>query len=245
MRILNKALWSLSIGLALGLPAMANTYSVCPNAANQGGFGSDTFTNSGCSVTMSITTDTDYARLLFDSSVAGYPANLTLGNLAGLNANVAFTAAQATDQPYYMLAFTDASGSLGQAASTDQILMLEFQSPNVSGTTMAFDPNSSLVNLYDNTTGQYLAGGQQDARTLSSWLSTYSSLNTESLQQIRIGIGLAGCCAVGSSAESLTVNSLDITTSSVPEPASLPLLLSVVSIVGLSTQRKRLLKSRE
>lgn len=240
MRTANKAVFLMSLGLALGMPAMADDFPVCPSLANTGGFGSDLFSNVGCSETETIDVNTDYARLEWDSSTTGYPANVTLGNLGGIDAGVAFTADQASDQPYYELAFTDLSDSLGQGAAGDQILMLEFQSSTVSGSDMAFDPNSTLVNLYDNNTGVYLAGGQSDAHTLAYWLSTYAALDNESLQQIRLGIGLAGPGAIGSSAESLTVNSLDITApAAVPEPRPLPLLLIVGAVMGWGIQRRQ------
>lgn len=250
---LKQALPSSAIALALlaligsAVPAMANTYTLCANAAGQGGFG-DTFTavagpldgtcGTNSAVDMSIATETDYARLLWDSSVTNYPPDLTLGNLGGMNADIgSFTPGQAGDQPYFMLVFTDATQGLGQAAATDQILMLEFQNTTLSGTNLPFDPNTTLVNLYDNTTGTYLAGGQADAQTLDSWLSSDSFLAGESLQQVRLAIGLSGG---GSSPESITVNSLDITTTSaVPEPTSLPLLLILVAALGWGIHRGR------
>ena len=155
--------------LGITTPARATSFQLCPNAASQNGSGSDTFTPTvggplDCgtlsAVTMSISKETDYARLLWDPSVAGYPAGLTLGNLAGLTAAVLENAGQPGDQPFYMLAFTDASDSLGQANVSDQILLIEFQSTTVSGGSMDVDPNATLFNLFDNTSGQYLEGGQ-------------------------------------------------------------------------------------
>jgi hypothetical protein len=186
---------------------------------------------------MDVTTETDYARLMWDSSVTNYPAGLTLGNLVGLSASVPAFSGQPGDQPYYMLAFTDLSDSLGQTANTDQILMLEFQTTTLSGTTMAFDPNATQVNLYDNTSGFYLEGGQPDTETLAGWLATFPLLGAESLQQVRLGIGLAGG---GTDPESITVNSLAITTpSSVPEPRGTSLLLVTALLgVGLVVRRR-------
>ena len=94
MQTLNRAAFFMSITLALGAPALADVYSICPSAASEGGFGSDTFSHSGCQETMSIGVDTDYARLLWDSSVANYPPGLTLGNFGGTAANVSFTSDQ-------------------------------------------------------------------------------------------------------------------------------------------------------
>jgi len=101
---------------------------------------------------------------------------LTLGELGDSNATVAFTADKAGDQPYYMMTF-QSSTNLGQSGTpggniNDQIMMLEFQTTTTTGGNMALDPDSTLFNLYDNSTGYYLQGGQQDARTLDSWLGT-------------------------------------------------------------------------
>jgi len=181
---------------------------------------------------------TGYARLAWDSTVAGYPAGLTLGNLAGANADVAFTG---DDQPFYMLAFTDSTDSLGQTDATDQILMIEFQSSSLTGLgndTMALDPSTTLFNLYDNTQSFYLGTGQHDTNSLDGWLTTYSFLTGEALQQVRIGIGMAGG---DTNPQSLTVNSLDIETpnnGAVPEPTSILLLLTVVGITGKGIYRR-------
>ena len=73
--------------------------------------------------------------------------------------------------------------------------MIEFQSSSLNGNTLALDPNATLFNLYDNTTGKYLnlgAGGQHDVNTLAGWLSADPFLKGEALGQIRIGIGMAG-----------------------------------------------------
>jgi hypothetical protein len=227
--------------------AKADTAVLCPNLANQNGAGTYTFTPEpgsldptcgvNSAVKIDIPTETDYARLMWDSSVTNYPAGLTLGNLVGISANVPAFTGQPGDQPYYMLAFTDLSDSLGQTANTDQILMLEFQTTTLSGTNMAFDPNATQVNLYDNTNGFYLAGGQPDTETLAGWLATFPLLGAESLQQVRLGIGLAGG---GTDPESITVNSLAITTpSSVPEPRGTALLLVTALLgVGLVVRRR-------
>ena len=232
--------------VAITSPARADIYVLCPSAANQNGSGLYTFTSvagtpicANSAVKIDIPTEGDYARLMWDSTVAAYPAGLTLGNLAGLSADVQFTGL-AGDQPYYMLAFTDPTKGLGQNAPTDQILMLEFQNTgNLSGNTMAVDPNTTLFNLYDNTTGVYLNGGnfagQQVTNSLAGWLAADSFLASESLQQVRTAIGNSGG---GSSPESLTVNSLTIT-SAVPEPTSLLLLLTVVGATGLGIRRKQ------
>src|ERR1039457_674722 len=79
-------------------PARANVAVLCPSLANQGGSGSDTFLavsgpldgtcGANSAVQFGITKETDYARLMWDSSVTNYPAGLTLGNLVGLSASV-------------------------------------------------------------------------------------------------------------------------------------------------------------
>jgi hypothetical protein len=214
-------------------PAWADV-SLCPNAAGINTAFSGTYTDvpgpldSTCgansAVTMYIPDEADYARLAWDLT------GVTLGGLGG--ATAAVTNYVGSDQPYYMLIFTDSSNTLGQGAPTDQILMLEFQNPALTNgnTTLVLDPNATLFNLNDNTTGQYLNGGnysgQQVTNTLNGWLASDSHLAGESLQEIRIGIGLAG--GSGPSV-SVTVNSLDLTTpSAVPEPTSIVLLLTVV-----------------
>jgi hypothetical protein len=189
---------------------------------------------------MSIPAETDYARLMWDSTVAAYPPGLTLGTLAGAQADVRFTG-QAGDQPYYMLAFTDSTGQLGQTLPTDQILMLELQTTTLAGNSMALDPKATQFNLFDNTQGFYLNGvhgGQQDTNSVAGWIALDPFLASESLQQVRTGIGLAGS---GSGTESLTVNSLTISTapSAVPEPTSLLLLLTVVGATGWGIRRKQ------
>ena len=190
---------------------------MCPNQAGQGGDGTGTFTNvagpldgtpcgaTNTAVTMTIPNQTDYARLAWTPGDTGYPAGLTLGNLGGITASVALTAG--TDQPYFMLIFTDPSDSLGQTASTDQILMLEFQPTTLSGAgddTLALNPTTTQFNLYDNTTGHLSQGGQHDTNSLDGWIALDSGLTDEDIQQIRLAIGLAGGPGP---AESLTVNS--------------------------------------
>ena len=255
-RFLKEILPSSAAALALlGLigiasPARADDYTLCPNAANQNGAGTYTFTNvpgpldSTCgansAVTMNIATEADYARLAWISGSAGYPAGLTLGTLVGLSDNVAFTPGQAADQPYYMLSFTDPIGGLAGATPGDQILMLEFQTTNLAGNTMTFDANTTQVNLYDNEgAGFYLNGpfGQQDTNSLAGWISADPFLASVLLGQVRVAIGLSGG---GSSPDILTVNSLDILTpnAAVPEPTSILLLLTVVGITGKGIQRR-------
>jgi hypothetical protein len=235
--------------IGIASPAQADDYTLCPNAADQNG----SFTAVGgpldgtaCGATdtavkMYISADTGYARLMWNST-AGLPT-VTLGNLGGATANVIFAADDpANDQPYYMLAFIDPGDNLGEGQSGDQILMLEFHNTNLVGNTMAVDPNATEFNLFDNTQGFYLngpSGGQQDTNTLDGWFAIYSSLSGDVLQQVRIGIGLAGGCGTGpcaASSETLTVNSLDIST--VPEPTSILLLGTLLLGLGRALTRK-------
>ena len=95
--------------------------------------------------------------------------------------------------------------------------MLEFQTSALSGPgndTLALNPDTTLFNLYDNTLGKYLEGGQHDTNTLDGWIALDSSLSSDDLQGISIGLGLAGG---GSPPESLTVDSAVVT----PEPDGL------------------------
>lgn len=231
--------------VALTSPARADT--LCPSAAAQGGDGSGTFSavagpldptcGPNSAVTMSIPNQTGYAKLTWDPTVAGYPASLTLGNLLSINAEIN---GQQGGDPFYMLAFTDNNDAFLNTTNGDQILLIEFQATTVAngGLTMGVDPNQTLFNLFDNTNGNYLEGGQQDAQTLAYWLSQDSSLANDALQQVRIGIGLAGGSGPG---ESVTVDSLDIEggPASVPEPTSLLLFFTVVGITALGIHRKQ------
>jgi hypothetical protein len=238
MKKFSVALLALATAIAITPSALAG--SLCPNTAGTGGDGTGTFTaGSGCAETMSIPNSQNYARLAWAPGNSGYPANLTLGNLGGITASVALTSS--TDQPYYMLAFQAPNVSLGQTASTDQILMLEFQDSTLSGSgndTLALAPNTTLFNLYDNTDGQYLLNGsenpqgQQNAQTLDYWLGLYPGLSSDDIQQIRLAIGMSG----GSGpAESVTVNSADVTET--PEPSSL--LLLGTGLLGLAGMLRR------
>lgn len=224
--------------LCIGSPAWADNIALCPNTAGVDGYGGETFTNvagapapcgANGAVQMYVPNETTgYARLAWSLN------GVSLGTLAGATANVGFVG---VDQPFYMLGFYDATDGLGQGAATDQILMIEFQSSSLNGNTLALDPNATLFNLYDNTTGKYLnlgAGGQHDVNTLAGWLSADPFLKGEALGQIRIGIGMAGG---GTDPITATVYSLDLST--VPEPTSVTLLLTLLGTAGLGVRLKQ------
>jgi hypothetical protein len=230
----------------MGVPAFATT--LCTSGATIDGPGttatSTTVSGTNCSTDtkISITTDTGYGKVTYmPGSPSNYPSNLTLGNLSSLSANVSFTSSQSSDQPYIELAFTDSSDSLGQASATDQILLLEFEPTTITGgNTLAANPGTTLFNLLDNTTNNYLEGGQADAQTLDYWLTTFSGLDSESIQQIRLAIGLAGgSCATCS--ESLTIDSLDIEeAAATPEPGTLCMVATgMLSLAGIVAMRRR------
>jgi hypothetical protein len=229
-------------------PARAGAVTLCPDNATVGGFGEtssavagplDGSCGSDSAVEINIPASTDYGKLIFSSSTAGYPAGLTLGGLGGLSAGVSFTSG-GSDQPYFLLDFTDSSGSLGQALATDQILMIEFQPVALSGSgsTLAADPTSTLFNLYDNTTGDYLQGGQSDTETIDGWLALFPDLDSEDLDGIWVAEGLAGG---DTGPDSLTVNSLTVTSASaaVPEPSSIALLCAALAGFGSFGFRRR------
>ena len=234
----------IAIVMALAIAPAALADVLCPNGATgaqTGGDGSGTFTpvsgtldgtSCGASNTaenMSLANLSGYAKLTWDSTSSGYPASLTLGNLSGVTASVTNSG---TGQPFYMLAFTDpgdsyldttttAPGTPGNTpAITDQILLIEFQPSTISGGSMVVNPNTTLFNLYDNQQGFYMLSGQQDVNTLAGWIAADPSLAGDALQQIRIGIGMAG--GSGGS-ESLTVDSANVSQIT-PEPSSLWLL---------------------
>ena len=229
-------------GLAASSMATANT--LCPNQATVGGIpgGYSTSTVSGpldgtcgtnSAVKIDIADSTSYGKLQFQSGITGFPTGLTLGGLSGISAsaNVLFTS-NGTDQPYFLLPFVDSSDSLGQGSATDQILLIEFQANTLSGNTLGLNPSTTLFNLYDNTTGVFLQGGQADTETLDGWLSTFAILGTDQLQGIWIGEGLTGG---DTGADSLTVNSLTVT----PLPAALPLFATGLGALGLLGRRRK------
>ena len=247
---LRKFVFVVTLALVGGLAAsnIANANTLCPNQATVGGFGNTSSSVSGpldgscganSAVKIDIANSTSYGKLVFSSGMPGYPTGLTLSGLSGgsASANVVFTS-KGSDQPFFLLPFVDSSGSLGQGSATDQILFIEFQANTLSGNTLGLDPTATLFNLYDNTTGVYLQGGQSVTKTLDGWLSTFALLGADQLQGIWIGEGLTGG---NTGADSLTVNSLTITTpaAATPLPAALPLFGSGLGALGLLGWRRR------
>lgn len=226
-----------AFGIFALAPSTAKANTLCPSQATVGGFNNTSSTVAGpldgscganSAVKIDIAHSNDYGKLQFGSGMPGFPAGLTLGGLAGASANVAFTSGGG-DQPFFLLPFVDSTQSLGQANATDQILLIEFQSAALSGNTLALDPNATLFNLFDNTNnGPYLQGGQSDAKTLDAWLAIFPQLAGDQLQGIWIGEGMAGS---DTGPDSLTVNSLDVT-SATPLPAALPMFGSALGLAG-------------
>jgi hypothetical protein len=251
-----KSIYSVSALALLMLAGIGSAKAdiLCPNQALQGGFG-NSFTavpgdndgvcgaNSG--VTMSLTDDTNYAKIMWNtaSSPSGastqlLPSGLTLGTLPTVTANVDFTADSSDVSPYFVLSFSDPTNVIGGHAAGDQIIMLEFENTNLNGagpSTMTLDGNS-VFNFFDNTTGTYLLGGQQDKASLSTWLSTYVGLGNDAVDGIWIAEGLAGGCAPGGCAETLTVTSANLE-SPTPEPGTIAMLLG--GFVGVVALRRR------
>jgi len=249
-----KSIYSTAAFAVLMLAGMGQAKAdiLCPNQALQGGFGG-TFTpvpgdndgvcgaNSG--VTLSLSNDTNYAKLMWNTASASQgvgaqslPSGITLGTLPTVTANVNFSADTSDLSPYFVLAFKDPTNVLGAHATTDQIIMLEFENTGLNGAGTMTLNNNSVFNFYDNTTGQYLLGGQQDKASLSTWLSTYSGLSSASVEGIWIAEGLAGGCAPGGCSESLTVTSAELV-SATPEPGTIALLFG--GFAGVVTLRRR------
>jgi hypothetical protein len=248
------------LGLGNITPAKAGTILLCPNQALQGGGnyggGTDTVTpfsgtqDGTCGAdsgeTLSISKDTDYSKLMWNtsSSPSGVstqplPPGLTLGSFPGLDALVSLTAVQAVN-PYYVLSFADTSDSLGQASAGDQILLIEDQNVAINGigyTDMGFSPNTTLVDVYDNTTDTYLEPysiTQANPTTLDALLEEDSSLAGNSLNGVWLAIGLAGGCGTPGCSEQLSVDSVEIA----PEPGTTTLIIT--GLGALAARRRRM-----
>jgi hypothetical protein len=120
-KLIPMAALAMAAGLAASSAASANT--LCPSQATPGGFGGTSTNVSGpldgacganSAVKLDIPASTDYGKLMFESSMPGFPAGLTVGGLAGASANVAFSS-NGSDQPYFLLPFVDSSSSWAKA----------------------------------------------------------------------------------------------------------------------------------
>ncbi len=267
--LFNKQLrYGLIVGIGLAtfsMPAFADI--LCPNFATQGGFGG-TFTNFngtldpscsympvdpsdpsgprvGSGVTISLPSNTDYGKLEWDATnVANYPTSLTLSNLASLSASVEFNTAQ-TDTPYFQLAFQDTGGVFASTPGVspgDQFLAITFGATGLSSTmfsTMTFDPSSTLVHIYDNTTSTDLLGGIGGAETLDAFLAGALAPDAgASVDQIRLATGLAGGCDTSvSCAETLSIDSVNFEITPTPEPSTF--VLVGLGIAGFSFLRRK------
>jgi hypothetical protein len=133
-----------------------------------------------------------------------------------------------------MMTFQDPSNVLGRPAG-DQMLLLEFQNSTVAGGHMLLNTATTQFNIYDNTTGDYFLG-QSNTNSLAGWLAAYPGLTGSGITGLRIGEGLAGPGCTGNCSESLTVYSLDI--SSTPEPVSVVLIGT--GLLGLGWLKRKM-----
>ena len=238
-------LFALIVTFAAAVPALASTSTLCASGAGSGFGYSGTSTpgvpvapasplyNASCTAgALTIaTTDDDNALAKWHTSAPGYPAGLTLGQLEGLNAPV-ITNGTGGSEPYYDIAFYATNNSLGAGTSGDLITLLENETTTVSAGNLGMSANSTLFDVYDWSTGLYLLGGQTDTNTLSYWTSNYTSLSTDAIYALDIGIGSATCSGAPctGSPVSMTVNYLDVT---VPEGGSESLYLLVAGMACL------------
>lgn len=102
---------------------------------------------------------------------------------------------------------------------------------------MPFSSTTSLFNLYDNTNGFYLEGGQSDTHTLAQWIALEPFLAGESIDQIRIGMGLAGGSAPGGSVQLDSLTG-DYTTPT-PEPSSVAVIGAALLGIAFCSRRAR------